>query len=139
MVMVPMLRQTVMALAEWLKKGKMRANMYTPAATMVAECSSALTGVGPSMASGSQVSSGNCALLPMTPPKMSRAETVSRTGESRSAACGPFMSRIFRLPKWMSTTSRPRKKAMSPKRVMTKAFFPASLALNFSYQNPIRR
>ena len=50
---------------------------------MVAECSSALTGVGPSMASGSQVSSGNCALLPMTPPKMSRAETVSRTGESR--------------------------------------------------------
>ena len=27
MVMVPMLRQTVMASAEWLKKGKMRANM----------------------------------------------------------------------------------------------------------------
>ena len=48
---------------------------------MVAECSKALTGVGPSMASGSHVSSGNCALLPTMPPKISRAERVMRPAD----------------------------------------------------------
>ncbi len=33
----------------------------------------------------------------------------------------------------------PIKKATSPARVMTKAFLPAWLALNFSYQKPIRK
>ena len=47
---------------------------------MVAEWSRAETGVGPSMASGSQTCSGNWALLPMTPQKISRAEVVSEPG-----------------------------------------------------------
>ena len=38
-----------------------------PAVTMVAAWMSAETGVGPSMASGSQVKSGPCALLPNAP------------------------------------------------------------------------
>ena len=38
--------------------------MYTPAVTMVAAWISALTGVGPSMASGSHTWSGICALFP---------------------------------------------------------------------------
>ena len=45
-----------------------RAIRYTPAVTMVAACISALTGVGPAIASGSQVCSGNCADFPTAPP-----------------------------------------------------------------------
>ena len=47
--------------------------MYTPAVTMVAAWISAETGVGPSMASGSQVKSGSCADLPQAPVKRSSA------------------------------------------------------------------
>jgi len=43
-----------MATGAWMKSTCERATMYTPAATMVAAWISALTGVGPSMASGSQ-------------------------------------------------------------------------------------
>ena len=47
--------------------GYRRATRYTPATTMVAAWISADTGVGPAMASGSQVCSGNWPLLPMMP------------------------------------------------------------------------
>jgi hypothetical protein len=47
---------------------------------MVAEWSSALTGVGPAMASGSQVWSGNWALLPMMPTKSSAAMSIDGAG-----------------------------------------------------------
>ena len=47
--------------------GYTRATMYTPAVTMVAAWISADTGVGPSIASGSQMCSGNCADLPTAP------------------------------------------------------------------------
>jgi hypothetical protein len=46
--------------------------MYTPAVTIVAAWISAETGVGPSIASGNQVCSGNWALLPMQPAKIPR-------------------------------------------------------------------
>ncbi len=99
---------------------------------MVAEWSKALTGVGPSMASGSQVSRGNWALLPATPPKIRIAEIVINNGDMRAVTSTEFMSKMLRLPKWSNTSSSPRKKAISPKRVITNAFFPASEALNFS-------
>ena len=54
--------------------GDIRATRKTPAVTMVAAWISAETGVGPSIASGSQVCSRNCADLPIAP----------RTGEGRS-------------------------------------------------------
>src|SRR5664279_1983580 len=53
-----------------------RATMYTPAVTMVAAWISADTGVGPSMASGSQTYSGNCADLPQAPTKSNRQAAV---------------------------------------------------------------
>ena len=84
MLMVPIIIKIPMAVAEWLKKGKRRPKRYTPAATMVAECSRALTGVGPSMASGSQVSSGNWALLPAIPPKINTADRVMYMAGIRS-------------------------------------------------------
>ena len=45
---------------------------YTPAETIVAAWIMALTGVGPSIASGSQTCSGHCADLPTVPMKSSR-------------------------------------------------------------------
>ena len=50
--------------------------MKTPAVTIVAAWISAETGVGPSIASGSQVWSGTCADLPMAPMNSSRQTTV---------------------------------------------------------------
>ena len=58
------------------KIGDRRATMNTPAVTMVAAWISAETGVGPSMASGSQVCSRNCADLPMAPMNSSRHSVV---------------------------------------------------------------
>ena len=58
-VKVAMQRMTVRVVSAAMNSGNSRAIRKTPAATMVAECSRALTGVGPSMASGSQVCSGN--------------------------------------------------------------------------------
>ena len=66
--------------------------MNTPAVTMVAAWMSAETGVGPSIASGSQVCSRNCADLPIAPMN-SRQQKVSvvterRTGRRNHRRCG---------------------------------------------------
>jgi len=54
-------------------RGDMRANRKTPAVTMVAAWIRADTGVGPSMASGSQGCKPSWADFPTAPPKRSRA------------------------------------------------------------------
>ena len=59
------------------KSGDMRATRNTPAVTMVAAWISAETGVGPSMASGSQVCRPSWADLPIAPTKSSRQRMVS--------------------------------------------------------------
>src|SRR5262252_4897073 len=59
------------------KSGYARATRNTPAATIVAAWISALTGVGPSIASGSQTCSGNCADLPTQPRNTPRPATTS--------------------------------------------------------------
>src|SRR5208282_3403415 len=48
-----------------------RATMYTPAVTIVAAWISALTGVGPAIASGSHTYNGICADLPVAPMNIS--------------------------------------------------------------------
>ena len=75
-VMAPTIVTTVSAVCESSKSGDSRATMKTPAVTMVAAWISAETGVGPSIASGSQVCKGTCADLPMAPMKSSRQTTV---------------------------------------------------------------
>ena len=57
--------------------GYMRAARNTPATTMVAAWISAETGVGPAMASGSHVCSGNWPLLPITPTNRQAAPARS--------------------------------------------------------------
>jgi len=72
----------------------MRTIMYTPAETMAAAWIMALTGVGPSMASGSQVCSGNCALLPMVPMISSTLTSAATLPPKRIAS---FSASIFSM------------------------------------------
>ena len=57
--------------------GLTRVIRNTPAVTIVAAWMSALTGVGPSIASGSQRYSGSCALLPTAPTNSIAAIAVA--------------------------------------------------------------
>ena len=52
---------------EYSKIGEHLRTKKIPAVTIVAACNNALTGVGPSIASGSQVCKPNCADLPIAP------------------------------------------------------------------------
>ena len=76
-VVAPMKVTKVCAFGASSNSGESRATMNTPAVTMVAAWISAETGVGPSMASGSQVCSRNCADLPIAPMNSSRQISVS--------------------------------------------------------------
>src|ERR1700678_3201918 len=60
--------------------GAHRAIKYTPAVTIVAAWINAETGVGPSMASGSQVCNGICADLAAAPINKPRQITNSKPG-----------------------------------------------------------
>src|ERR1700687_2845106 len=68
---------TASALAAIENTAFVRAIMYTPAVTMVAAWINALTGVGPSIASGNQTYNGSCADFPVAPTKSSSAIAVS--------------------------------------------------------------
>src|ERR1700719_3625394 len=76
-VAMPMTATTFSAIGECRKIDELRATIYTPAVTMVAAWISALTGVGPSIASGSQTYRGSCADLPMAPMKSRMQMAVS--------------------------------------------------------------
>src|ERR1700759_1366361 len=67
---------TCMAVVDVSNIGDSRHTMKTPAATIVAAWISALTGVGPAIASGSQTCNGNCADLPTAPQKTRIIATV---------------------------------------------------------------
>ena len=71
----PITAITISALGAMCSTGFIRQSRYTPAVTMVAAWMRAETGVGPSMASGSQLNSGICADLPEA--ASSRARTIS--------------------------------------------------------------
>src|SRR5271168_709553 len=61
---------------ESANRAELRTTRYTPAVTIVAAWIRAETGVGPAIASGSQVWSRNCADLPIAPMNSSRQVTV---------------------------------------------------------------
>ena len=64
----------------------------TPAVTIVAAWMSADTGVGPSIASGSQKYSGSWADLPTAPRKSSAAIAVVVVCDSTPLAAAPLMA-----------------------------------------------
>ncbi len=78
-VSAPTMATVFIAVGASTKTAFERATMYTPAVTMVAAWMSAETGVGPSMASGSQTYKGSWADLPQAPTNNKRAAAV-RTG-----------------------------------------------------------
>ena len=76
-VMAPITSTTDNAVSESSNSGDMRVTMKMPAVTMVAAWISAEIGVGPSIESGSQTCSGNCALLPIAPTNRQMQATLS--------------------------------------------------------------
>ena len=122
-----------------------RTTIYTPAVTMVAAWIKALTGVGPSMASGSQTYSGICADFPAAPTNSNSAIAV-RTGAPTARAWAPSAaSKACRIPKFAATSASPaevkrmvpnvtavskmpRMNPESPMRFTINAFLPASEA-----------
>ena len=118
---------------------KSRHIRYTPAATIVAAWISALTGVGPSIASGSQTCSGNCALLPTAPQNTSSAAAVVTAVPAPATGQRPARVAKSRLPASDQTSRIPRRKPKSPTRLVSSAFFAASAAAGRSNQKPISR
>ena len=106
----------------------MRATRYTPATTIVAEWTSALTGVGPSMASGSQTWSGNCADLPMAPRKNNTAAAVMTVSDKPPSSTKAKMAESSNVPVFAKSKSMPMSSPTSPMRVVMKAFLAASAA-----------
>src|SRR5881409_3113715 len=93
-VIAPITSTTDLAVSLNSYKGDMRATMKMPAVTMVAAWISAEIGVGPSIESGSQTCSGNCALLPIAPMNRQMQVTVisihSVPGNASLASSGPL-------------------------------------------------
>src|SRR5262249_6913541 len=115
-----------------------RATLYTPAVTMVAAWISAETGVGPSMASGSQVKRGSWADLPQAPVKRRRA--MAREVPVLTASVGLLnTSREVRVPKEVQSSMVTREKPKSPTRLRMRAFLPAARADSLGYQKRMRR
>ena len=85
-VMPPTHATTVIASLLTSRNTCARQSRNTPAVTMVAAWMSADTGVGPSMASGSQRCSGICALLPTAATRSRSAMAVAVPPE---IACAP--------------------------------------------------
>src|SRR3954463_13367949 len=139
-VAVPMIALTSAAEGASSNSGWVRAIRYTPAVTMVAAWIRAETGVGPSIASGSQVWSGSWADLANAPTRRSRHATTSvpsfvpkwcpacwKTGRKSS---DPTLSRMRN-----AAITRPT----SPITLITNALIPAATAVVRRYQYEIRR
>jgi hypothetical protein len=121
--------------------------MNTPAVTIVAAWISADTGVGPSIASGSQVCKPSCADLPIAPMNSSRQSTVIVSKRwPRKPIVDPAMpgaaariSGIETVPNTRKVPKIPSMKPRSPTRLTTNALIAAALALGFLYQKPMSR
>src|SRR6202051_434345 len=146
-VVAPKNITTACALGASSNNGDNRATMKTPAVTMVAAWIRADTGVGPSMASGSQVCSRNCADLPIAPMNSSRQVRVS------ASACQPKKSMVLPVnpgaaPKMVSKSVEPismkiakipSAQSTSPNRLTTKDLIATASADGFWYQKPISK
>src|SRR5699024_1504017 len=101
-------------------------------ATIAAECSSALTGLGPFIAPESQNENGNCPALPKAATKIPAAATCTHgscaAGRSASAMPAPPASAA------PAATQRPK----SAVRVVIKAVSPAETRSESRHQKPIK-
>src|SRR3954463_2995297 len=104
---------------------------YTPAVTIVAAWISAETGVGPSIASGSQTWSGSWADLPTAPASSSSEIAVATLFDSNGAPSAPDANRVRKWsdPKLIQIRLIQSSITAAPIRVVTNAFFAADAAL----------
>ena len=126
--------------ASGVKIGKSLTAIYTPAATIVAACIKAETGVGPSIASGSHICSGNCDDLPTAPiniprPAKVRVSPVIASPLAIESNIGPNAKE----PTAEYNSIMPMKNPMSPTLFVKNAFLLASAALSFSNQCPMSK
>ena len=146
-VNAPMTATTIIIWSDAWNTGKNRATRKTPAATIVAAWISALTGVGPSIASGSHVCSGNWPDLPTAPAKMPAAIQVATppaiipvsTPAYRSVMSRPFSPAYDNVSCWKNRYMIASRKPKSPTLVTMKAFFAALAADGLVNQKPISR
>ena len=86
------------------------------------------TGVGPSIASGSQVWNGICADLATAPPRSPSATSVTTVSESSPDSAASNTTPKSRLPTWKIRRKKPSAMIASPTALMTNAFFAAATA-----------
>src|SRR5581483_6475605 len=146
-VVAPMKVTNSSATGESWNMGEQRQTRNTPAVTMVAAWIRAETGVGPSMASGSQVCSPSWADLPIAPTNKSRQSVVristlwpakmkflpTMPGAAANTASKSKVLNTAQTPKM------PSAKPKSPTRLTMKALIAAALAEGRVYQKPISR
>jgi hypothetical protein len=109
---------------------------YTPATTMVAAWMSAETGVGPAMASGSQVCSGNCPDFDVTPANRANAPISSNVELAAPDRAYSFRWKTLKLvaPAAKNTTMMPMIRPVSPTRLVMNALRAASEFFFSSHQ-----
>ena len=88
----------------------------------------ALTGVGPSIASGSQTWKGSCALFPIAPSRMNIIVTNRRVSPMAPLFTCSVISRMLKVPVASQNRMMPMRRPTSPTRVVMNAFFAASTA-----------
>ena len=146
-VLAPMKVTKASASGAYSKTGDMRATRNTPAVTMVAAWISAETGVGPSIASGSQVCRPSWADLPMAPMNSRKATTSSAwklwpnatiSVSFRRSALAKITSN-WTLSNTTNAAAIPSMKPKSPTRLTTNALIAAAQAEGLVYQKPISR
>jgi hypothetical protein len=93
---------------------------------------SALTGVGPSIASGNHDSSGNCADFPMMPANRQSDATICHGATEKLSS-----DVIENVPVFAQMIIRPIRKPASPILLKINAFFEAAAASGFCCQCPI--
>src|SRR5512140_3145978 len=122
-VAAPTTATTAIELGASVNSAFERATMYTPAVTMVAAWISALTGVGPSIASGSHTYKGSCADLPHAPTNsISVANAITgspRWNEPLRASADTVV--YWNDPKYHAMVNMPRMNPASPMRLTMNA------------------
>ena len=145
--MAPITVTKVSAVGDSWNMGEQRQTRNTPAVTMVAAWISAETGVGPSIASGSQVCRPSWADLPIAPTNSSRHSVVRMSTlwpakmKLLPTMCGAAANTASKSRVWNTDQipKMPSTKPKSPTRLTMKAFMAAALADGFWYQKPISR
>ena len=95
---------------------------------------SALTGVGPSIASGNQTCNGTCALLPTAPAKINAPISARVPTGKPSVGSFAFNSVNSNVCACDQSSRMPSIIPTSPMRVVRNALLPASAALGLSNQ-----